>query len=245
MDAERTAAKLSSWIKEQAVAAGCGGVVLGMSGGLDSSVAAALCHRAFPSAVLGVIMPCGSNREDEEHALAAADKFSIETEVVALDPVFAAFIEAVSDGGVAPGTAGMAEANIKARLRMVILYYFANRLGYIVAGSGNRDELAIGYFTKYGDGGVDIMPLGGLVKQQVRELAVFLGVPRPIIEKPPSAGLWPGQTDEDEIGLSYDDLDRYLLTGQATAAVKEKIESMIAANVHKRALPPVAVFEEE
>jgi len=244
MDAERTAQKLSSWIKERAVAAGCGGVVLGMSGGLDSSVAAALCHRAFPSAVLGVIMPCGSNREDKEHALAVAHKFSIKTEVVMLDPVFAAFMEVVG-GGVEPGAVGVAEANIKARLRMVALYCFANRLGYIVVGPSNRDELAIGYFTKYGDGGVDIMPLGGLVKGQVRELAVFLGVPRPIIEKPPSAGLWPGQTDEDEMGLSYDDLDRYLLTGEAEDAVKEKIESMIASGAHKRALPPVAALEEE
>ncbi len=244
MDAERIAQKLSSWIKEQAVAAGCGGVVLGMSGVLDSSVAAALCHHAFPSDVLGVIMPCGSCDEDKEHALAAADKFSIKTEVVAMDPVFAAFMEVVGCG-VETGASGMAEANIRARLRMVTLYCFANRLGYIVAGSGNRDELAIGYFTKYGDGGVDIMPLGGLVKGQVRELAIFLGVPRPIIEKPPSAGFWPGQTDEDEMGLSYDDLDRYLLTGQAKDAVRQKIEAMIAANAHKRALPPVAVFEEE
>jgi len=103
----------------------------------------------------------------------------------------------------------------------------------------------VGYFTKYGDGGVDILPLGSLVKKEVRELAGFLGVPQPIIAKPPSAGLWQGQTDEDEMGLSYEELDRYLLTGEAATAVRQRIESMIAANTHKRVPPPLAGFEEE
>ena len=104
---------------------------------------------------------------------------------------------------------------------MLTLYYFANRLKYMVVGSGNRDELSIGYFTKYGDGGVDIQPLGNLLKGQVRELARFLGIPKQIIDKPPSAGLWEGQTDEGELGFSYEELDRYLASGEASAALKE------------------------
>jgi len=115
----------------------------------------------------------------------------------------------------------------------------------MVVGSSNRDELILGYFTKYGDGGVDIQPLGNLLKGQVRELARSLGIPRPIIDKPPSAGLWEGQTDEGELGLSYDQIDRYLASGEASAAVKKRLESMIAANRHKRQVPPVADFPEE
>jgi len=125
---------------------------------------------------------------------------------------------------------------------MLTLYYFANQLKYMVAGSGNRSELSVGYFTKYGDSGVDILPLGNLVKGQVRELAIFLGIPQEIIKKPPSAGLWQGQTDEGELGLSYEELDRYLVTGEASNEVKRKIESMIAASDHKRLPPPAASF---
>jgi len=110
----------------------------------------------------------------------------------------------------------------------------------MVAGSSNRSELSIGYFTKYGDGGVDIMPLGNLVKGQVRELASFLGIPQQIIDKPPSAGLWQGQTDEGELGLSYEELDRYLVTGEASNELRKKIESMIVASNHKRLPPPIA-----
>ena len=125
---------------------------------------------------------------------------------------------------------------------MVTLYYFANRLNYLVVGAGNRSELSVGYFTKYGDGGVDIMPLGNLVKGQVRELAHFLRIPQKIMDKPPSAGLWQGQTDEAEMGFSYADLDRYLTTGIASDTVKQKIESMASASNHKRQPPPVAKF---
>ncbi|GAH34368.1 unnamed protein product, partial [marine sediment metagenome] len=103
---------------------------------------------------------------------------------------------------------------------------------------------SIGYFTKYGDGGVDILPLGNLVKGQVRELASFLSIPQQIINKPPSAGLWQGQTDEGELGLSYEELDFYLVTGQASPELREKIESMIAASNHKRLPPSVADFQD-
>ena len=242
MDTEQLAEKLASWIRERVLAAGCRGVVVGMSGGLDSSVLAVLCHRAFPQSMLGVLTPCYSRPEDEEHARTVAGKFSIPTKMVILDAVFDALLKALPADGAKPETSRLAKSNLKARLRMLTLYYFANQLKYMVAGAGNKSELSVGYFTKYGDGGVDILPLGNLVKGQVRELASFLGIPPQIIAKTPSAGLWPGQTDEDELGLSYEELDRYLVTGKVSDELREKIEAMIAAGSHKRLPPPVANF---
>jgi len=243
MDVEQLAEKLVWWIRGEVSAAGCKGVVMGMSGGLDSSVLVVLCHRAFPQSVLGVIMPCYTSQEDAEHARAVASQFSIPTKVVVLDTVFDTLLKLLPSDGVDPSVSRLAEGNLKARLRMLTLYYFANRLKYVVAGTSNRSELSVGYFTKYGDGGVDILPLGNMVKGQVRELASFLSIPQEIIDKPPSAGLWPGQTDEDELGLSYEELGHYLNTGEASSELREKIESMITAAKHKRLPPPLASFE--
>jgi len=240
MNAGQLSEKLTQWIKDKVLAAGCKGVVVGISGGLDSSVLAVLCHRAFPENTLGVIMPCYSCQEDSEHARTLANKFSIPTVEVVLDDIFDALFQKLPDYKGDPATSHVAEANLKVRLRMLTLYYIANQRRYMVAGSSNRSELAVGYFTKYGDGGVDIIPLGNLVKGQVKELAGFLGIPSVIIDKPPSAGLWEGQTDEGELGFSYDELDRYLLTGEASDEVKRKIEPRIAASEHKRSLPPIA-----
>ena len=242
MDTAQLAEKLVSWIREKVLAGGCKGVVLGMSGGVDSSVVAVLCQRAFPQNVLGVLMPCYSSQEDEEHALAVASKFSIPTKTVVLDSVFDSLIKVLPDEIVGPAANRLAKANLKVRLRMLNLYYFANQLKYMVVGSSNKSELTIGYFSKYGDGGVDIMPLGNLVKEQVRELATFLGIPPEIITKPPSAGLWPGQTDEDDLGFSYQELDRYLTTGEASDELRGRIESMVAASDHKRLPPPLPTF---
>jgi NAD+ synthase len=133
-------------------------------------------------------------------------------------------------------------ANIKPRLRMTTLYYYAQKLSYLVAGTGNRAEMKIGYFTKYGDGGVDVEPIIHLTKTQVRHLGHYLGVPNQIISKTSSAGLWEGQTDEDEMGLTYEVLDHYLLTGEADSAVKQRIEHMARLNDHKKhppLIPPV------
>jgi NAD+ synthase len=240
MNPEQIANKLTSWIKDEVLAAGCKGAVVGMSGGLDSSVVAVLCHRAFPQNTLGVIMPCHSIDEDREHALAVAKQFSIPTKTIVLDTVFDALLKVLPDSKKNTPTSRLAKANIKTRLRMVTLYYFANQLQYLVVGSSNKNELSIGYFTKYGDGGVDIMPIGNLVKKQVKELASFLGIPQPIIDKPPSAGLWPGQTDEGEMGTTYEELDRYLLCGEANNDLKKKIETRIIGYRHKRSLPPIA-----
>lgn len=243
MNTEQLADKLVSWIKEKVSAAGCRGVVLGMSGGVDSSVVAVLCYRAFPQSVLGVIMPCHSSPEDEEHALAVASKFSIPTRTVALEAVFDAMLEALGRENTEPGINRLAETNLKPRLRMLVLYYFANQLDYLVAGASNRSELSTGYFTKYGDGGVDIQPLGSLVKGEVNELAGFLGIPQEIVDKPPSAGLWVGQTDEEELGFSYEELDRYIITGEASDEVKKKIDYLMATSYHKRLPPLVADFQ--
>ena len=242
MDEEQLVEELVSWVRDKVSAAGCGGVVLGLSGGLDSSVLAVLCRRAFPKSTLGLIMPCHSSREDMEHAQAVASRFSIPTKLVALEPVFSTLLKVLPENRVEPAVSQLAEGNLKARLRMLIIYYFANRLNYLVAGSGNRSELSVGYFTKYGDGGVDILPLGNLVKAQVKELAGFLGIPREIIDKPPSAGLWQGQTDEAELGLTYEELDHYLITGEAGSELRNKIESMIACSDHKRLPPLIAEF---
>ena len=242
MNTEQLAGQLVLWIREKVSGVGSKGAVLGMSGGLDSSVLAVLCQRALPQGTLGLIMPCYSNPEDEEHALAVARKFSIATETVALDSVFNALLKVLPGNKTNGPSNPMVQANLKARLRMLTLYYLANRHQYLVAGASNRSELSTGYFTKYGDGGVDILPMGNLVKKEVRELATFLGIPQEIIDKPPSAGLWPGQTDEEDLGFSYDELDRYLLTGEATDRIREKIEAMRKTADHKQSPPPSPEF---
>jgi NAD+ synthase len=131
-------------------------------------------------------------------------------------------------------------ANVKPRMRMATLYYVANTLNYMVAGTGNRSELSIGYFTKYGDGGVDLLPIGELLKSEVRAMARELGVPEPVIEKAPSAGLWLGQTDEAEMGFTYAELENYLTKGPQTVspALAMRIERLIRASEHKRSLAP-------
>ena len=242
MTIEELAQKITSWIKEAVSAAGGKGVAFGLSGGIDSSVIAVLCQKAFPDTCLGVIMPCHSVKTDQEHAELLAGKFHIPAKLVVLDGVFDSLLNMLPDDGYDTATRSLSEANLKPRLRMLTLYYFANRLNYLVIGSGNRCELFIGYFSKYGDGGADIMPLGNLVKSQVQELAVYLGVSREIIDKPPSAGSWSGQTDEVEMGLTYKELDQYLLTGEAGEKVRRRIESLSKRSEHKRHLPPAPPF---
>lgn len=235
---EELVKRLESWIREQVLTANRKGVVVGMSGGLDSSVVAVLCKGAWPQNTLGVLMPCYSSEQDLTHARIVAQNFDIATTTVALDPVFDSLKKALPSEGLAPETRKLAEANLKPRLRMLTLYYLANRLGYLVVGTGNRSELEVGYFTKYGDGSADILPLGNLVKSQVKELARYLGIPEEIIAKPPSAGLWEGQTDEGELGITYKELDRYLLSGKASRKVRQRVEALFRANAHKRRLPP-------
>jgi NAD+ synthase len=131
-------------------------------------------------------------------------------------------------------------ANVKPRLRMTTLYFVANALNYLVVGTGNRSELTIGYFTKYGDGGVDLLPLATLLKSEVRAMAKELGVPDSIIEKAPSAGLWLGQADEDEMGFTYAELENYLTNGPETVspALAMRIERLVRGSDHKRSPIP-------
>jgi NAD+ synthase len=239
------AADVGCWIREKVVEAGCTGAVFGLSGGLDSAVTAALCHQALGTNCLALIMPVRPSSQDEADALKVAGDIGVRSIVVYLGPVLSAvrgqLIPLASGSGDDRGR--IAEANLAPRVRMILLYYYANLLGYLVVGTGNRSELEVGYFTKYGDGGVDILPLGSLVKRQVRDLANELGLPSRIIEKVPSAGLWEGQTDEGELGLTYAELDSYLL-GEAGASglpsqVVGRIEDLRLRNRHKLAPPPV------
>ncbi len=240
MNAGEMSQKLVLWIKNTVLAAGGKGVVLGLSGGIDSSTLAVLCRKAFPESTLALIMPCHSSEEDEMYARMVAEKFSINIRKIALTSVFDTLLRELSVTN--PESNNLAIANLKPRLRMTTLYYFANELKYLVAGTGDRSEITVGYFTKYGDGGADIIPLGHLLKSEVRELGRHLGIPQPIIDKPPSPGLWPGQTGEGELGVSYESIDRYILTGEAPSEVKKRVDSMARASNHKRQPPLLPDF---
>lgn len=259
--AARVTEQIVQWIRERVAEAGAAGTVVALSGGIDAAVTVALCQRAFPNDTLGVIMPCYSDPEDEADARLHAEQAGIPTVTIDLSPVYDALLASIEQGwhdGLPPqfseapvpptraaldGRERLALANVKPRLRMTALYYVANRYNYLVVGTENRSELVIGYFTKHGDGGVDILPIANLVKTQVYELARYLGVPDKIIDRTPGAGLWPGQTDEGELGLTYDVLDEYILTGVAPLDVRDKIDRLHRTSEHKRQRPPIAPIE--
>jgi NAD+ synthase len=236
-------------------ATGARGFVVGLSGGIDSAVVARLAQLAAPGAVVGVLLPCHSDPQDEDAALLVAKHFSLPTTTIDLSAAYdrlAADALAALPPQMRAGTSTEAAAtgdprarvplaNIKPRLRMTTLYFIANSLNALVAGTGNRAELAVGYFTKHGDGGSDMLPIGNLHKSEVRALARELQVPSSIIERAPSAGLWPGQTDEEEMGFSYADLERYLEEGPqgVSPALAMRIERLARSSDHKRQLPPM------
>ncbi len=215
-DQEETAKVISRFIACKVDESNTDGVVIGLSGGLDSSTTAFLCSKALKTdQILGIIMPTVTTpSEDIEDGIAVAEMLGIEYEVIHVDDLIAPFnnicIHARSNDITNSGNLELANANLKARIRMMMLYYHANILNRLVIGTGNRTELLVGYFTKFGDGGVDILPIGNLYKTDVRNLAVHLGVPDNIIKKAPTAGLWAGQTDEEELGMKYEVLDRLL-----------------------------------
>lgn len=231
--------RIVTWLRDYAARAEANGYVVGLSGGIDSACTAVLCQQALGEHVLAVLMPCHSAPDDAEMARLVADTFALQTLTVDLGPTYDTLLAALP-----PDVSSLASANLKPRLRMATLYSLAQTHGYLVAGTGNRSEIAVGYFTKYGDGGVDVEPLGELFKWQVRQLARELGIPQPIIDRPPSAGLWAGQTDEREMGITYDDLDTTLAaietgqTGNVNPALLAQVQRMITTSDHKRAVPP-------
>jgi len=238
--------RIATWLREYAAQAGARGYVVGLSGGIDSACTAALCRRAVGEQVLAAWMPCHSIPEDAQMAQLVAETFGLQMVTVDLTPVYDTLLAVLP-----AGMSDMARANLKPRLRMATLYALAQTHGYLVAGTSNKSEWLVGYMTKYGDGGVDVEPLGNLYKWQVRELARELGVPQPVIERPPSAGLWAGQTDEGEMGLTYNALDTILAaieageTAGVDPALLAKVQRMIAASAHKRAMPPACPVKRE
>lgn len=257
-DYRQLATQVTAWLRAQLDASSARGFVLGLSGGVDSAVVCALCVRATsPAQVLGAFMPSHSNPEDAASAKEVAETFGVKLVSVNLTPVTDAFEAAmpadelladVSDQAPIDDRVRMlAAANVKPRMRMTTLYYLANLTNSMVVGTGNKSEASIGYFTKYGDGGVDLLPIVDLYKFEVRALARHLGVPTSVIERTPSAGLWPGQTDEDEIGLTYDQLDAALIaiasgheSGVAPEVI-ERVKRMHAQSSHKRGTIPAFI----
>lgn len=170
-------------------------------------------------------MPCDSSPQDSEDARIVAEEFGIQTRKYDLAAAHTTLLRIPGTSTNHKAIHKIASANIKPRLRMIVLYYVANTLDYLVVGASNLTELALGYFAKYGDGGVDILALGSLLKRDVRKIAEILGIPKRIIYKPPSAGLWPGQTDEKELGASYEILDRVVANEDVSDVGKGLIES--------------------
>lgn len=232
--------KIILWIKKQLKDSRTKGIVLGLSGGIDSAVVSALAKEAAgKKRVLALILPCQSQKEDLKDARLVAKTLGIKTEQIELSKIYNDLIKLL------PKANNLAVANLKPRLRMTALYYFANKLNYLVCGTGNKSEIMVGYFTKHGDGATDILPIGDLTKTQVRALAKELGIPKKVINKPPTAGLWPGQTDEGELGITYSELDDILgrlenKKRQITSMAKvNKVKGMIKRSEHKRQGPKI------
>lgn len=224
-----------NWIRERVKAAGCTGVVVGESGGKDSATVTALCVRALGKEnVVGITMPCNSLSTDMEHARLVADAFGIKLIEVNIGGAFTTFKNTIINEH---ELNELAVANIKPRLRMTTLYAVAQTLNYLVVGTDNKSEMVMGYFTKWGDGGYDFNPLSDLTMQEVLELGKELGVPEPILTKAPSAGLWEGQTDEKEMGVTYKAIEEYIKTGTTDPASLEIIEKTNKRTAHKREMP--------
>lgn len=233
-----------NWLREKVLESKSKGLVVGISGGIDSAVVAVLIKKAFPENSLGVVLPIKSNRQDEEHARLLIDKYKISSMNIDLTQVHEVLFNNIKGNMEKtklwnPVYEKISDANLRARLRMSTLYTFANNLGYMVVGTDNKAELYTGYFTKYGDGGVDILPMANLLKREVYEWAKFLEVPDQIINKAPSAGLWEGQTDEIEMGTTYDYIDDHIIGKNIPEKDMLIIEKLHNSSEHKRIVIPV------
>jgi len=249
LDHGAVAKKIQDFILQKVTDARADGVVLGLSGGIDSAVVAVLARRALPEhRVLAMLMPLsGTTPEiDMQDAENLASNLGIEHRRIELMPMKKAFMQVLSPERVPEG-------NLLARMRMTLLYYHSNLLNRIVLGTGDRSEALIGYFTKYGDGGVDALPIGDLYKTQVRALGSYLRLPSNIVEKKSSPRLWQGQEAEADIGLSYDAIDKILFcafeekrsaqeTAKMTGNTAKEVESVLKmheASIHKRSVPEI------
>lgn len=241
--------KITAFISSKVKEADATGAVIGLSGGIDSTLTAYLAAEALGSEnVLGLLLPEKgiTSQQDIADALEVVKILGIGHKVIEISPVLRSFSKIIPDFD---KTALAEKGNLKARTRMCILYYHANLMHRMVIGTGNKTELLLGYFTKYGDGGVDIEPIGSLYKTQVRGLARYMGIPAGIIDKTPTAGLWKGQTDEGELGVTYEMADKILLMlvdeKQDVSSVKklyppgqvDRLVSLMQANEHKT-MPP-------
>jgi NAD+ synthase len=256
IDPESVEKRIERFLRTRLAESGRRAVVFGLSGGLDSSTVAALCAKTFRSeGTLALVMPHSeSNPQDKEHALLVTEKFKIPHKVIDITSATGAIrancpepVKTADEDADGEFRMRILTGNIKARTRMANLYMFANATGRLVVGSGDKSELLVGYYTKYGDGGADVFPIADLYKSQVRQLARHLGVPEEIIAKPPSPGFWTGQTAEREIGVNYEQLDLILcglerfmgsevIADQLKISVEtvEKVDRMIRESEHKR-----------
>lgn len=241
---------ITSFIEEVVDDAGAEGAVIGLSGGIDSTLTAHLAVEALGAeAVRGLVLPSEVNTEaNMSDAERVAEMLDVAYDVIEIGPVVDAFFDAYPEGA----DDRMAAGNVRVRVRGVLNYFVANHEGRVVLGTGNRSEAMTGYFTKYGDQAVDCNPIGNLYKRQVRQLSDHVGVPTDLVEKEPSAEMWVGQTDEEEMGLAYDTLDAVLAlhvdgpfsksatcrTLDVDERVVERVEELVAGSAHKRSMPP-------
>ncbi|HKU49764.1 MAG TPA: NAD+ synthase [Nitrososphaera sp.] len=249
IDPARTSKKIQHFIRKYVSASSAKGLVMGLSGGLDSSVVLKLAVNALgPEKVYGLVMPAVATPEqDVNDAIDLAKELKVRYDIIRLEPIIEAYRQVLPDNERAAG-------NLTARIRTNILYYHAALNGYLVAGTSDKSEKFLGYFTKYGDGAADMLPIAGLYKTQVRRLASDLDIPASIIEKKSSPRLWKNHIAEDEIGMSYDQLDPILAmlvdrkkTPKQAAkklgiplALVEKVNEMIENSSHKRRPAPFA-----
>jgi NAD+ synthase len=247
--AENDVTALTEGIRNAVRGTGCSGVVLGLSGGIDSAVVAKLCVDALGSEnVMCVFMPTRATpAEDYKITKELCTKWNMEYRIIDVQPA----VDSLSAILTATTKTPLDRGNIMARCRMIILYNLAKKFSRLVMGASNESELLIGYFTKFGDGACDISPLSGLYKTQIRQIAKLIGVPEKVIKKMPSAGLWEGQTDEEDIGITYDELDPVLymmVNGHTDAEITDatgasfdtvtSIRSKVKNSEHKRR-PPI------
>lgn len=223
--------KITVWIRERVQTAGMNGVVIGLSGGIDSGVTAALCVRALGAEnVLGLIMPCESIEADTRDGHRTAEHLGITVKEIDISPIFHAFAAA----GSLDSSDVLNLANVKARLRMTMEYAYSRRR--LVAGTGNLSETKTGYWTKWGDGAADFLPIADLWKDEVGELARYIELPEWMLVRVPSAGLWVDQSDEDEMGVTYDEIKKYFTQGSdsVSAGAAERIALLHSRSAHKR-----------